>query len=429
MSDFEREVKRNFRWNFTVNLVDLSFIMFGISLISRETVLPLLVSKLTDSPIAIGLIPAIYSLGIFLPQLIGAGLTESLPRKKPLIGLIGIFGERLPYGLSALAVLWLADSNPTMALVALAALLGLSGASAGFATPAWFDLIAKVIPVQRRGLFTGLSFGLGALMGVAGAAVIALVLDRWPFPANYALLYGMAFASMLISWGGLMLNREPASPSVRASVPLREYLRRLPGVLRSNQNFTRYIGSMAVVRLGTMAGGFFVVYGASRFQLGGGEVGLLTGILIGCQAIANPLWGMLGDRRGHKIVLVGGAIALALAAGTAWAAPSWPWLAMAFLLLGIFLAADSASFLTIIPEFCGDDERPTYIGLTNTLLAPVVTAAPLLGGWLAGLLGYQPMFAITMLVAICGAIMLARLVREPRRHRHAAPAVAELVEA
>jgi MFS family permease len=412
---FDREVERNFRWNFSVNLLDISFIMLGLSLVSRETVIPLLVSKLTSSPVAIGLVPAIYSLGIYLPQLLGASVAEGMPRKKLFVSLISGFGERLPYLFAGLAVLLLAGSAPTAALVALTVLFGISGASAGFATPAWFDMIAKVIPLRRRGLFTGVCHGVGALMGVAGAAVIAFVLERWPYPQSFALLFGLAFVAMVISWVGLTLNREPANPSVHPSTPLVVYLRRLPNILRGDRNFARYIGAMAVVRAGTMAGGFYLVYGAGRFQLGGAEVGLLTAALIGGQALLNPLWGMLGDRRGHKLVLTGGALALALAAATAWLAPSWPWLVVAFALVGAFLSADTASFLTIIPEFCRDEDRPTYIGLTNTLLSPVTTFAPLVGGWLAMQLGYRPMFALAALVACLGAGLLAGWVHEPRR--------------
>jgi MFS family permease len=419
-TSFDREVERNFRWNFAVNLVDISFIMLGLSLVSRETVLPLLLSTLTPSPVVIGLVPAIYSLGIYLPQLLGASVAEGMPRKKPFLVLVSGLGERVPYLLVGLAVLLLAVPAPAFALAAVALLFGISGATAGFATPAWFDMIAKVIPLRRRGLFTGLGHGLGALMGVAGAVVIGVVLDRWPYPQSFALLFGLAFAAMVISWAGLALNREPANPSLHPSTSLASYLRRLPGILRGDRNFTRYIAAMAVARAGTMAGGFYLVYGVERFGLGGTQVGLLTGVLIGGQALFNPLWGMLGDRRGHKLVLVGGALALALAAATVWLAPAWPWLVVAFALLGAFLSADTASFLNIIIEFCADEDRPTYIGLTNTLLSPVTTLAPLIGGWLAAQLGYPPMFALAALLAGLGAALLAAWVHEPRRARAAA---------
>ncbi|MDZ4720238.1 MAG: MFS transporter [Roseiflexaceae bacterium] len=414
IKQFEHEVAQHVRWNFAVNILDVSFITFGLSLISRETVMPLLISKLTDSTIAIGLFSAIYTLGISLPQLIGAGMTEALPRKKPLVMLIGAVGERLPYLFAGLAVLLFAQTMPLLALIAILLMFGLSGASAGFATPAWFDMIAKVIPVQRRGLFTGLSHGLGALMGVAGAAVIGIVLERATYPQNFALLFGIAFVAMIISWVGLALNREPASISVRAPTSLKRYFQALPAILRGDRNFARYLIAMVVVRAGTMAGGFLIVYGVQRFQLGGAEIGLLTGVLIGCQAILNPLWGTLGDRRGHKMVLVGGAIALALATLVAFVMPSWPWLVVAFLLIGAFISADSASFLTILPEFCRDEDRPTYIGLTNTLMAPVAALAPLIGGWIAAQFGFPTMFACASIFAIIGAILLWRWVREPR---------------
>jgi MFS family permease len=415
-----RDVARNLRWNFSVNLLDISFIMLGLGLVSRETVIPLLISKLTPSTIAIGLVPAVYSLGMYLPQLIGAGFTAAMPRKKPFVVLMGI-GERLPYLLVGLAVALLAERLPIVALGAIVALIGISSASAGFATPAWYDMIAKVIPVQRRGVFTGLGHGLGALMGVVGAAGIGVILERWPYPQGFVILFTLAFAMMTISWIGLTLNREPASASVPPPTPLVHYLRRLPFLLRSDRNFARYISAIAVVRAGAMATGFFLVYGTERFHLSGATIGLMTGVLIGSQALLNPLWGVLGDRHGHKAVLVGGALALALAAVTALLAASWLWLVAVFLLLGAFLSADTTSSLNIILEFCSAEDRPTYIGLTNTLLAPMTALAPLLGGWLAAWLGYPPMLMIAALLAAAGGGLLALWVREPRRVAELSP--------
>ena len=70
MSDLAVKTKnfaaRNLRWNFSVNLIDISFITLAFSLISRETITPLLVSNLTDSKIAIGLVPAVYSISYYL---------------------------------------------------------------------------------------------------------------------------------------------------------------------------------------------------------------------------------------------------------------------------------------------------------------------------------------------------------------------------
>ena len=192
--------------------------------------MPVLVSTLTDSPLAIGLIPAIFGLCILLPQLLTANFTERLEYKKPFVAFIGGVGERLPYLLIGIIVYLFAVSSPTLTLVLFYILLGMTAFSAGASTPAWFDLIAKVIPVERRGLWSGLGHSLGALMAIGGAVLVGYILENVAYPNNFALLFGLAFAAMVISWIGLYLNREPPSVLKEEVVPLRTYLRRLPQV-------------------------------------------------------------------------------------------------------------------------------------------------------------------------------------------------------
>jgi hypothetical protein len=194
---FQREVEANFPWNFAMNVWDILFIMFGMNLVSRATVMPLLVSQLTPSKMTIGLIPAVYGLGYYLPQLLTANYAEGLRRKKPFLMLVGGVGERLPYLLIGLAMWWLAGPAPVVALIVFFLLLGTSAASNGIATPAWFDMIGKVIPVRRRGLYSGLGHGLGALLGVVGAMLTGRILSDWPYPRNFGLCFSLAFVAMV----------------------------------------------------------------------------------------------------------------------------------------------------------------------------------------------------------------------------------------
>jgi hypothetical protein len=112
----ETEQDTNTRWDFAVNLWDIVFIMLGISMIARETVMPVLLSHLTDSKVVIGLIPAIYSLGGSLPQLLIANFSEHLRYKKPFVMLIGGTGERGGYLLIGLSIWFFAESAPGVAL-------------------------------------------------------------------------------------------------------------------------------------------------------------------------------------------------------------------------------------------------------------------------------------------------------------------------
>jgi len=416
-TDFDQEVAANSRWNFAVNVLDVTFFRFGVSFVSQATIMPLLVSQLTPSKIAVGLIPATFSLGFFLPQLFTADFTEGLRHKKPFVMLMSALGERLPYLLIGLAVWWLAEPAPTVALVALYLLLATSAITAGMATPAWFDLIAKVIPVHRRGVWFGMGNSLGALLGIVGAVLAGRILAAWPFPRNFGLCFILAFAVLVISWVGLALNREPESLTIKPRAGLRHYFGQLPDVLRRDDNYARFLISRSVANLGGMAAGFFMVYGKENIAGALEQVGALTAMLVASQAVMNLLWGVVGDRKGHKVVLCGSAFSMALAAAVTWMAASPAWLWVSFALLGIAVAGESTSGLNIILEFCAPEDRPTYIGLTNTLLAPVRALAPIVGGWLATWAGYQGMFVVALLIATLGGVLLTLWVREPRHVR------------
>jgi MFS family permease len=406
----------NVRWNFTVNVLDITFFTLALSLVSRETVMPVLVSSLTDSKLAIGMIPAIFTLGYYLPQLFSANQSERLVHKKPFVAVISFFGERLPYLLIGISLYFFALDSPLIALSLLFIFLGVHSSSAGYVTPAWFDMIAKVIPLRRRGIWSGLGHGLGAVISIVVLYLVALpVMDTAVYPRNFVILFLLAFAAMLVSWVNLVLNREPPSANVKQTVTATAYFRQLPGILRRDSNYARFLISRSIVQLATMASAFYIVFGTEAFSVDASGVVVLTIVTVSSVAVMNLVWGFIGDHSGHKLVLTLAAFCLALAAVIAIAAPDQHYLAATFVLLGAYTAADNVSGLNIILEFCAPEDRPTYIGLTNTLLAPVITLAPLIGAWLATALGYQPMFAVSMAVSAAGGTLLLFWVREPRQ--------------
>jgi MFS family permease len=416
----DRRAEANVRWNFGVNLIDGTFYSLGLNLVSQATIMPLLVSELTTSSVAIGLIPATYKLSYLLPQLLTANYSERLRYLKPFVLLLGSVGERLPYLLIGLFVWWLGEPAPAVALAAFFLLWATTAASNGIVTPAWYSMIAKVIPVRLRGLWSGLAHSLGALLGIVGAMLAARILQSRPFPGNYGLCFLLAFVSVSISWGGLALTREPASETRKPHVSQAHYLRQLPALLRRDDNYVRFLIGRSIANVGTMAGAFLMVYGEEQIPGTVDQVGMLTAILVGGQAVMNLLWGLVGDRLGHKMVLCGAAVSMALAAGVASASPSLIGLGIAFVLLGVSSSADTVSGMNIILEFCAPEDRPTYIGLTNSLLAPAMLA-PLVGGWLVTWIGYRGMFTVATIFSLLGSALLALWVREPR----IAPAASE----
>ena len=74
------------------------------------------------------------------------------------------------------------------------------------------------------------------------------------------------------------------------------------------------------------------------------------------------------------------------------------------------------SALNVLLEFAPtQDERPTYIGLGSTAMAPVAFATPLVGGLMADALGFRVVFVTALVVGLAGLVMLATRVHDPRR--------------
>ena len=203
-------VERNLNWNFTVNVLDNMFFALAISLVSRETIMPLLVSRLTDSPVAVGLIPAIFSLSFLLPQLFVANHAERLKRKLPFVILLSGSLQRLPYPLIGLALLLFAVEAPGLALALFFIGIATAAFGGGVVTPAWFTMIGKVVPLRRRGIFFGLADGGGMFMGIIGAYFVGVILDQVAYPGNFSLLFMIAGVS-----AGDFLGLAGADPGAR----------------------------------------------------------------------------------------------------------------------------------------------------------------------------------------------------------------------
>lgn len=414
---FEQAVEENYRWNFMVNVLDATFFWFGVSFASGVTILPLYISYLTDNPVLIGLVPAIGQAGWLLPQLFTANYVERLPLKKPVVVRIGLVTERLPLLFMSLSALWLAAERPGMATVALLATHIWFVFGAGLIATAWQDMIAKVIPVDRRGRFYGIANFCGNGMGALGATGSALILERYPFPQNFALCFLLAFIFVFVSWLFIALTREPPLQSRKPRVSQWEYLRRLPAVLRSDANFSRFLLARVISSLGGMGIGFVSVYAIRHWGLPDGQVGVFTAVMLAAQTVCNLVFGFLADRHGHKLGLELAMMSGALAMAVAWLAPSPGWLYLTFAGIGATTAGFIISGMMIVFEFTGAEDRPTYIGLANTIGGAFSGIAPLLGGWIAGHWDYPLLFGIAFGLSFTGWAVLHWMVQEPRLAR------------
>ncbi len=411
-AETEAEVERHYAWNLAFNLGDGAAFFFGASFISSATIVPLFVSKLTSEPFYLGLVAVIAQAGWFLPQLLTANFIERLPWKKPIVVNVGFFLERVPMVLPVIAAL-VAVQTPSLALALF--LLGYAWHSlgAGFIAPAWQELLARCFPVTRRGRAFGLISFVGMGMGALGALLSAWILRSYAFATNFALVFGIAAAALTVSWIFLILVREPPHPVRSPRQTNREFLSRLPQIVRRDHNFRRFLLSRSLLALGGMGTGFLTVSAVQRWNVPDSMVGFFTVASLLGQTLGSIFFGLLADRRGHKLSMELGAASGALSFTLALLAPSALWYLAVFFLLGICSGANLVSGILVILEFSEPQRRPTYIGMANTAVGLTAVVAPMLGAWLAGI-SYGWLFAISLAIHWVAFAAMHWWVREPR---------------
>jgi len=131
--------------------------------------------------------------------------------------------------------------------------------------------------------------------------------------------------------------------------------------------------------------------------------------------------GYVADKRGNKVaLLLAGAAALA-ATLVALVSPGVWMFYFVFLFAGVNLGTELMARYNLAVEYGPPEQRSTYIGLMNTVLAPFYLSG-IAAGWIVDKFGFTPMFLISLLFSVAGLYVLARRVVDPRVARRLPPA-------
>lgn len=406
-------MKSTLRFNYVVNLLDGGFFGFALGFASFVTILPLFISQFTDDAIWIGMIPVLHNAGWQLPQLFTADLVSRQKRYKPLVLFLTIH-ERLPF-LAMAGIAWLSPNlAPATVLAATFLMLAWQGFGAGFTANPWQSLIAKIIPENQRGTFLGLQGAAVSILFSIGAVIAGILLQRFPSPLDFTLCFIIASGLLVISFFAIALTIEEESTPVNSHPTQRAFFSNIQKILKRDRNFVWFLVGRILTQFAMMATAFYMIYAIRHFGVSESTAGVMTGVLAGIQILANPILGWLGDRLGHRTILFIGVIAISLSAWTALLAPSFEWFYLVFILVGIGNVTVWTIAMSITMEFGDSNDRPAYIGLANTLMAPASIIAPLLGGWLADGIGYGFTFGVSAVIGIITSFVFLFLIKDPR---------------
>lgn len=406
------EVERNYRWNLGFNIAEVALFFLGASFVASTTILPLFISKLTSSTLAVGAVALLAQGGWYLPQLFTARLTERAPRMLPIVVNIGLFSERLPLFVLALAA-WVAVDAPAAALVLALWAYAWHTLGAGAIGPAWQGLVTRCFPVDRRGLFMGVGSFVGTACGAAGAAASAALLARLPYPANFTAVFAIGATFILFSLVFLAQVREPVPAERPPAQSSQAFWQGVRQIVRDEHNFRWYLIARLTMGLGGMGLGFVTLSALRVWSVSDATVGVYTALNLVGQAAGMLTLGLLADRRGHKLSLELATLAASAACGLIIWSPGPQVYLAAFVLIGFGLGGLINSGIMLTLEFAPPGRQPTYAGLVNTGLGLTGLAAPLAGAWLAAR-SFDLLFGAALLFNLAALGVLRLRVRDPR---------------
>lgn len=404
----QRHLRRNYAGHFIHGMLGLT----GFRLMYAPTLIPSYILLLTGSAAMVGLGQALLQLGAILSPIVGASRIEHRARVLPYAIRVGGLMRVQILGL-ALAGWFLGGWLLTAVTLALFFLLGIF---TGTQRVAFQMLMAKVIPITRRGRLQGYrNLTGGAIAALLSYWAGAYLIERDVWGNGYATTFFVTF--VLTSLGLVALQvmmREPDAVQARRQVGLRERMRDLPKLL-ADRDYRWFNVALALAIAGRVGAPFYVLIAADRMGLDGQTIGLLSLAFLGADTLSNLLWGNLGDRLGFRITFVA-AVCLWIGGLVLLLAATVPWVIVAsFCMLGAAASGYQMSATTMVLEFGAREDTPMRLALSTTVEGTIAAAGPLIGGLVVELFGARALMAGALGFLLAALLVLLLRVREPRR--------------
>lgn len=408
------------RFNCAAFLWDYITYFAGTSLLSALTILPLFASEVADRApylmpyrsIVMALIPAVFSFGVLLPQLIGAGLVTGRTVYRPFVVRVGLV-ERCSLLGCFLSMWLLAHAEPVLLLCVPLGFFCLWALAMGTNHPAYTAMLEHTVPAELRGRLFGVGAALGGGVGFLFALIARWLLRVLAFPYGFVGCAGIAF--VVLTSGLLLLAFVRETPFEQPEEhEAGSMVSRLAGIWRDDVPYRRFLISQVLFAVQFMTSAIWTGYALKRFHASPEDVALMTAVMAVASGAGFLVAGWLTDRFGGRAVLLWSTAFTAAGLLAAWGAPTLPLYIATFVPLRL---ADSGWQLTsynILMDFAPRGRVHTYTAVAAAVPGPMRVLAPVLGGVLVGSLGSHGSIFLLSAVASVGAAWILGTVPEPR---------------
>lgn len=412
---YEGFVWRNLRRNYAGHFVHGMLGMTGFRLVNAPTFIPAYLHLISGSDFFVSLGASLQQLGGVISPIAGAAQIEHRTKILPVSMFLGTMMRVQILGIALAG--WFLGGTPL--LVSVLMFLFLLGLFSGPQGVAFQFLLAKMIPIVRRGQLQGWRNLTGGIIAASLSYFAGkYLIGHNVFGNGYSTTFTLAFILTSLGLTAFrFLVREPEPPTVRQRTPIGERLRDLMPMLQTNPGFMYFMIARTFAIASRVAQPFYIIYVGKQIGFSGDVVGSLSLAFLGADTVMSVGWGYLADRYGFRSNFI---IALAfwISSTVLLMNVSSPmWLFIAFFGLGAGNSGYQMSAQNIVFEFGHRDDMAMRLAFSNTAESIMSAAGPLIGGVIAASLGYHAVFWVAIASEAIALVLLVALVEEPRKKR------------
>ncbi|MFQ6618804.1 MAG: MFS transporter, partial [Fidelibacterota bacterium] len=416
------------RRNFWIGAVNGALYNFGDAYIRGSTVIPAFIQKLTSSGILIGLASIFEEFWWYLPQLFVSRYLVDKPKVLKYYVMASAFRAVSLWGLAA-SVFIIGSGHPKLLLTAFFLFFWIYSCGGGYAGVAFMEVVGKVVKPEKRGSFFGFRLTVGGTLAfLSGIFIIRKILESLPFPENFGTLF--LIAGIIIPVALFIFSRIDEPEILKRPRKRDAFLHVKHGlsIVKKDRSFKKYFVYRILMGAWGLGMPFYIIFARERLGIPIEMVGVYVAVeFIGYTSL-NLVWAYISNNLGNRIINIaisftGILTPVIVGVASIYEMTGYQY-SIVFFVLGVISSGLRMGGLNYLLEISPVEERPTYIGVMNTVTALTILLAPM-GGLILDFTSFEVLYGIVLALALASAVSSLYL-DEPRVTRRRAITVPEI---
>jgi MFS family permease len=381
--------------NFKAFIWHAGFLAFAQNFMDVDTVMPAMLIESGGTATHVGIMTAIMLGGSNFTQLIFAPYISNKPYKKKFL-LFGINARVLSLLALGATLFFIQAGQAKFVLWFIFLFITIFSLSGAFTNISYTDILGKSVNDEKRKTFFSAKQIIAGSIVLLSAFWAKKTLTLADFPLNYAYMFFIGGALLLIASGGFWSLKEHI-PSVLKISGFREFFSVLKSELIKNKQLPYFLGFVNTQGIAVSFLPFVILYAKEKFNTGGADTGSFLLFKVFGVVLVSLIIFMAAKHIKYKWLLYSNVFLSLLLSITVFNIGNAATLKYLFILGGVIYSLYSITMNGLLLEVSGSQNRALYTGFAGAgNILPAVF--PLAGGLIISSFGFHAFFILYMII-------------------------------